>query len=103
MALNTISEEDRKAIAEGLGKVLADTYSSTKTHNLPLERYGPHFASLHNLFEEQYTELAAAVMRSLSAFACSGSAAVHLQGLCRADQLTEEGVCLLGERAVGGG
>ena len=63
MALNTgISEEDRKAIAEGLGKVLADTYTLyLKTHNFHWNVTGPHFASLHNLFEEQYTELAAAV------------------------------------------
>ena len=63
MALNTgISEEDRKAIAEGLGKVLADTYTLyLKTHNFHWNVTGPHFAALHTLFEEQYTELAAAV------------------------------------------
>ena len=52
MALNTgISEEDRKAIAEGLGRVLADSYTLyLKTHNFHWNVTGPHFASLHNLF-----------------------------------------------------
>lgn len=63
MALNTgISEEDRKVIAEGLGRVLADSYTLyLKTHNFHWNVTGPHFASLHNLFEEQYRELAEAV------------------------------------------
>ncbi|HLS68327.1 MAG TPA: Dps family protein [Kiloniellales bacterium] len=63
MAQNTgISEEDRKAIAEGLGRVLADSYTLyLKTHNFHWNVTGPHFHSLHNLFEEQYSELAEAV------------------------------------------
>jgi len=63
MALNTgIPEEDRKAIADGLGKVLADSYTLyLKTHNFHWNVTGPHFSALHDLFEEQYTELAAAV------------------------------------------
>ena len=63
MALNTgIAEEDRKAVADGLGRVLADSYTLyLKTHNFHWNVTGPHFSSLHSLFEEQYTELAAAV------------------------------------------
>ena len=63
MALNTgIAAEDRKAIADGLGRVLADSYTLyLKTHNFHWNVTGPHFSSLHSLFEEQYTELAEAV------------------------------------------
>lgn len=57
-----ISEQDRKAIAEGLSKVLADTYTLyLKTHNYHWNVVGPMFNTLHLMFEEQYTELAGAV------------------------------------------
>lgn len=63
MALNTgMSEEDRKAVAAGLSRVLADSYTLyLKTHNFHWNVTGPNFQSLHNLFETQYSELAAAV------------------------------------------
>jgi len=63
MKTNTgIAEEDRKAIAEGLSKVLADTYTLyLKTHNFHWNVTGLQFNSLHTMFETQYTELAAAV------------------------------------------
>lgn len=63
MSLNTgIPAEDRKVIAEGLSKVLADSYTLyLKTHNFHWNVSGPQFAALHNLFEEQYQELASAV------------------------------------------
>lgn len=63
MALNTgISEEDRKAVAAGLSRVLADSYTLyLKTHNFHWNVTGPNFQSLHSLFETQYSELAAAV------------------------------------------
>ena len=63
MALNTgIAEEDRKAIADDLCRVLADTYTLyLKTHNFHWNVTGPNFSSLHKLFEEQYSELAEAV------------------------------------------
>lgn len=45
-----------------LQSVLADTYMLyIKTQNYHWNVEGPHFASLHVLFEGQYTELAAAV------------------------------------------
>lgn len=57
-----ISEADRKEIAEGLSKVLADTYTLyLKTHNYHWNVVGPMFNTLHLMFEEQYNELALAV------------------------------------------
>lgn len=53
-----ISEDDRKAIAEGLSRLLADTYSLyLKTHNFHWNVTGPMFNSLHAMFMTQYTEL----------------------------------------------
>ena len=57
-----ISDEQRLAIAEGLKKVLADSYTLyLKTHNFHWNVRGPMFRTLHLMFEEQYTELAEAV------------------------------------------
>lgn len=57
-----ISETDRKAIADGLSRLLADTYTLyLKTHNFHWNVTGPMFNTLHTMFEQQYTELAAAV------------------------------------------
>ncbi|MFO7304407.1 MAG: Dps family protein [Gammaproteobacteria bacterium] len=57
-----ISEKDREAIANGLSKLLADTYTLyLKTHNYHWNVTGPMFNTLHLMFEQQYTELAGAV------------------------------------------
>lgn len=57
-----ISEQDRKTIAEGLSKLLADTYTLyLKTHNYHWNVNGPMFNTLHLMFEQQYNELALAV------------------------------------------
>lgn len=57
-----IQENDRKAIAEGLSRVLADTYTLyLKTHNFHWNVKGPMFNTLHLMFEQQYMELATAV------------------------------------------
>ena len=57
-----ISETNRKKIADELSKVLADSYMLyLKTHNFHWNVTGEHFHSLHEQFEEQYTELADAV------------------------------------------
>jgi starvation-inducible DNA-binding protein len=57
-----IPEAERKAIADGLSRLLADTYSLyLKTHNFHWNVTGPMFTTLHLMFEEQYTELADAV------------------------------------------
>ena len=57
-----IAENDRAAIAGGLGRLLADTYSLyLMTHNFHWNVTGPMFQTLHVMFETQYTELAVAV------------------------------------------
>ncbi len=57
-----IPTEDRKAIADGLSRLLADTYTLyLKTHNFHWNVKGPMFQTLHLLFETQYNELALAV------------------------------------------
>ncbi len=53
-----ISDKDRKAIADGLGKLLADTYTLyLTTHNFHWNVTGPMFNTLHTMFMQQYTEL----------------------------------------------
>ena len=53
-----ISDKDRAAIAGGLGKLLADTYTLyLTTHNFHWNVTGPMFNTLHTMFMEQYTEL----------------------------------------------
>jgi starvation-inducible DNA-binding protein len=57
-----IAENERKAIAQGLSHLLADTYTLyLKTHNFHWNVTGPMFNTLHLMFEQQYTELALAV------------------------------------------
>lgn len=57
-----ISEEHRQQIAEGLSRLLADSYTLyLKTHNFHWNVTGPMFTTLHTLFEQHYTELATAV------------------------------------------
>ncbi len=57
-----IDQATRKSIALGLSRLLADSYTLyLKTHNYHWSVTGPQFASLHLLFETQYTELALAV------------------------------------------
>lgn len=57
-----ISEDHREAIADELSKVLADSYMLyLKTHNYHWNVTGELFHSLHEQFEEQYTELADAI------------------------------------------
>lgn len=57
-----IDEMDRKAIASGLSRLLADTYSLyLKTHYFHWNVTGPMFQTLHLMFETQYNELALAV------------------------------------------
>jgi starvation-inducible DNA-binding protein len=55
-------DAQRRAIADGLSRLLADTYTLyLKTHNFHWNVTGPQFNSLHLMFEGQYTELALAV------------------------------------------
>ena len=57
-----IERAAREKIADGLAHLLADSYTLyLKTHNFHWNVTGPMFSTLHTLFEEHYTELAAAV------------------------------------------
>ncbi len=57
-----IPENERKEIAHGLSRLLADSYTLyLKTHNYHWNVTGPMFQTLHLMFETQYTELALAV------------------------------------------
>ncbi len=57
-----INKDDRKAVAEGLKKLLADSYTLyLQSHNFHWNVTGPQFRDLHLMFEEHYTELATAV------------------------------------------
>lgn len=77
-----IPQSDRKAIADGLSRLLGDTYTLyLKTHNYHWNVTGPMFQTLHLMFETQYTELALAVdliaerIRALGEFAPGSYAA----------------------------
>jgi starvation-inducible DNA-binding protein len=53
-----INEQDRREIAAGLSRLLADTFTLyLKTHNFHWNVTGPMFQTLHLMFEEQYNEL----------------------------------------------
>src|SRR5947209_9761741 len=53
-----IAENERAAIAAGLSRLLADTYTLyLKTHNFHWNVTGPMFQTLHLMFETQYNEL----------------------------------------------
>ncbi len=53
-----IDEKDRAAIAQGLSRLLADTFTLyLTTHNFHWNVRGPHFTALHQMFMAQYTEL----------------------------------------------
>lgn len=57
-----IPDKDRKAIADGVSRVLADSYTLyLKTHYYHWNVTGKMFQTLHTMFETHYTELATAV------------------------------------------
>lgn len=52
-----IAEKDRRKIADGLERMLADTYTLyLKTHNFHWNVTGPMFQTLHLMFMAQYNE-----------------------------------------------
>jgi starvation-inducible DNA-binding protein len=59
LAINIgIDETDRSAIAQGLSRLLADTYTLyLTTHNFHWNVTGPMFNTLHEMFMQQYTQL----------------------------------------------
>ncbi|MDA0694687.1 MAG: DNA starvation/stationary phase protection protein [Proteobacteria bacterium] len=71
-----IKQANREQIVAGLHVLLVNSYTLyLKTHNYHWDMTGPMFNTLHLMFEQQYTELAAAVdqiaerIRALGAFA----------------------------------
>lgn len=57
-----IEAAHRQLIAEGLKRLLADSYTLyLQTHNFHWNVTGPQFRELHLMYEEHYTELAVAV------------------------------------------
>lgn len=57
-----INKENRLEIANGLKRLLADSYTLyLQTHNFHWNVTGLQFRELHLMFEEHYTELAVAV------------------------------------------
>lgn len=71
-----INEAHRKEIANGLSKLLADTFTLyLKTHGFHWNVTGPMFQTLHLMFETQYnemwlaTDIIAERIRSLGEFA----------------------------------
>ncbi len=52
-----LAEKDRRNIADGLSRMLADTYTLyLKTHNYHWNVTGPMFQTLHLMFMTQYNE-----------------------------------------------
>lgn len=71
-----INETQRQEIAQGLSRLLADTYTLyLKTHYYHWNVTGPMFQTLHLMFEQHYQEMWAAVdliaerIRALGVFA----------------------------------
>lgn len=59
---NNISQPQYEHIASGLAKLLADSYTLyVKTQSFHWNVTGPWFLTLHQLFEQHYTELALAI------------------------------------------
>ena len=107
-----IDDAARAAIADGLGRLLADSYSLyLQTHNFHWNVTGPMFQTLHVMFESQYTELATAVdlvaerIRSLGFPAPATyaeftrlSSITDVDGVPRADEMIR--VLVIGQQTV---
>ena len=71
-----IDKQNRAAIAAGLSRLLADTYTLYLTaHNFHWNVKGPMFNALHTMFMEHYTELWNAVDPIAERFRALGHAA----------------------------
>lgn len=107
-----INSENRQAIAGALKCLLADSYTLyLQTHNFHWNVTGMHFRELHVMFEEQYTELAAAIdeiaerIRSLGEIAPGSykafsrlSSITEVEGVHSADEMVK--VLTLGHEQV---
>lgn len=71
-----MTEQAKRECANAMSKVLADTYILyLKTHNFHWNVTGPMFKSLHEMFEEQYTEMWTAVDEIAERIRALGAAA----------------------------
>ena len=77
-----LSKTERKDVTEALTRALADSYAVyLKTHGYHWNVRGPEFFALHNLLEQQYRDIWAALdeiaerIRALGEFAPQGYAA----------------------------
>lgn len=84
MAAKSSNKNSNVQMAKHLANVVSDTYMlMIKTHGYHWNVTGPHFHSLHLLFEGQYNELFTAVdevaerIRALDCFAPGSAAAFH--------------------------
>ena len=99
-----IEESKRREIADGLSRLLADTYTLyLKTHNYHWNVTGPMFQTLHLMFEQHYNELALAVdliaerIRALG-FAAPGSYAAYGRLTClKEDETVPTAEAMIGQ------
>jgi starvation-inducible DNA-binding protein len=105
--MKEIAMTDDAKIAEGLAKLLADTYAVyLKTHGYHWNVRGPNFASLHQLFMTQYTEMWTAIdviaerIRALGELAPQGYAAFANLSSVRDGDPTKDAQAMLSELAA---
>ena len=103
-----IPANQRQEIAEGLGRLLADSYVLyAKTHGFHWNVTGPMFTSFHALFMEQYTELWTALdeiaerIRALGVPAPFGSTLSALASLEDSSSLTPAAMQMVRELVDG--
>ena len=103
-----IPTNQRLEIAEGLGRLLADSYVLyLKTHGFHWNVTGPMFTSLHTMFMEQYTELWNALdeiaerIRALGEPAPFGSTLSSMASLEESSTLTPAAMQMVRELVAG--
>ena len=104
----SLSTEDRAKLAKGLKNVLADTYALyVKTHGYHWNVTGPRFNSLHNMFEEQYTDLWQALdeiaerLRAIGEFAPGSTEAILENASIKPDNSTPDADSMVSNLATG--
>ena len=88
-----LDDNARKAVAASINGVLADSYAVYfQTHSYHWNVTGPQFKALHDLFEEQYTEIWTALdaiaerVRALGAAAPASPAQLSSQASINVDE-----------------
>lgn len=97
-----VQHQDRRDLANALCNGLADTFTlHFKTLSFHWNAVGPHFYSLHQLTEAQYTDLNAAMDQIAERVRALGFVAPHSAGLLlRASTLEEAHADMSGEEMV---